>query len=200
MNVGLKKRAVFLDRDGTLNDDVGYPGRYSRVHVFPFSFEAVRKINRAGLLAVVVTNQSGVGRGHFSEDDLHEIHRRMAEEFASHGARLDGFYYCPHYPLSPDPRYRMDCACRKPYPEMGLRAARDFGIDLRASYMIGDKVEDIEFGRRLGAAPVLVLTGYGRETEKTLRAAGALPAHVGATLLEAVDWILENGGFPEEGR
>lgn len=196
----MKKRAVFLDRDGTLNDDVGYSGCYSRVHVFPFSFEAVRKINRAGLLAVVVTNQSGVGRGHFSEDDLREIHRRMAEEFVSHGARLDGFYSCPHYPLSADPRYRLDCACRKPKPEMGLRAARDFDIDLRGSYMIGDKVEDIEFGRRIGAVPVLVLTGYGRDSEKALRAEGALPAHVGATLLEAVDWILENGGFPEEDR
>lgn len=196
----MKKRAVFLDRDGTLNDDVGYPGRYSLVRVFPFSFDAVRKINRAGLLAVVVTNQSGVGRGRFSEDDLREIHRRMAEEFAAHGARLDAFYYCPHHPLSADPRYRLDCDCRKPFPELGLRAARDFDIDLRASYMIGDKIEDIEFGRRLGAVPVLVRTGYGRESEKTLRAEGALPAHVGATLLEAVDWILENGAVPGKGR
>lgn len=191
----MKNRAVFLDRDGTLNDDVGYPGCYSRVPVFPFSFEAVRKINRAGLLTVVVTNQSGVGRGYFSEDDLREIHRRMAEEFASHGARLDGFYYCPHYPLSADPRYRLDCGCRKPNPEMGLRAALDFDIDLGASYMVGDKVEDMEFGRNIGAAPVLVLTGYGRESDKALRADGSLPAHVGATLLEAVDWILENGAF-----
>ena len=188
----MKKRAVFLDRDGTLNDDVGYPGSYGRVSVFPYSFDAVRKINAAEMLAVVIPNQSGVGRGYFSEDDLREIHRRMAEEFASRGARLDGFYFCPHYPLSADPLYRLDCVCRKPGPEMGLRAARDLDIDLGSSYMVGDKVEDVQFGRNIGAVPVLVLTGYGRESAKQLREEGRPPAHIGATLLEAVDWILED--------
>lgn len=189
----MKNRAVFLDRDGTINDDVGYPGCYGQVRVYPSSFEAVRKINIAGLLAVVVTNQSGVGRGYFSEDALRGIHRLMAEEFAARGARLDAFYYCPHFPLSSDPRYRRDCGCRKPSPEMGLRAAREMDIDLAASFMVGDKVEDIEFGRNIGAAPVLVLTGYGRESEARLRAEGRPAAHTAASLLEAVDWILSDG-------
>ena len=186
----MSRRAVFLDRDGTINDDVGYPCNYGQVRVFPYSFEAVRRINRAGLLAVVMTNQSGVGRGYFTEDDLAEIHRRLAEDFASRQARLEGIYYCPHYLHSSEPRYRQDCACRKPNPGMALRAARELDIDLGSSFMIGDKVEDIEFARNIGAVPVLVLTGYGGESEKRLRAEGRPPAFVAATLLEAVDWVL----------
>jgi len=196
----VKKRAVFLDRDGTINDDVGYPGCYGQAAVFPHSFDAVRKINLAGWLAVVVTNQSGVGRGYFTEDALREIHSRMTEDFAAHGARIDAIYYCPHYPLSSDPRYRRDCRCRKPRPGMGLRAARDLDIDLAGSYMVGDKVEDVAFGRAVGAVPVLVRTGYGRESERRLRAEGTPPAHVGADLLAAVDWILEDGRRGAKGR
>jgi D-glycero-D-manno-heptose 1,7-bisphosphate phosphatase len=187
----MKKRAIFLDRDGTLNEDVGYPGLYSQVHIYPYSIEAVRKINRAGLLAVVVTNQSGVGRGLFTEAALRKIHRKMNEEFTSQQARLDGIYYCPHYIGSALPEYNLDCTCRKPFPGLGLRAAQELDIDLHRSYMIGDKVEDILFGRAIGARPILVLTGYGRQAQGQLREEGIVPAFVGRTLSEAVDWILE---------
>ncbi len=186
----MMNRAVFLDRDGTLNEDVGYPGCYGEISLFPYSIESVRNFNRAGLLTVVVTNQSGVGRGYFSEESLTEIHRRMAEDFAARGARIDAIYYCPHFDLSADPRYRLHCDCRKPNPGMGLRAARELGIDLERSYMVGDKVEDIEFGRNIGARTVLVLTGYGRESEQRLRTDGRLPDRVFPTLREASDWIL----------
>lgn len=188
----MTKRAVFLDRDGTINVDVGYPSRYEQVKIYAFSFEAVRKINAAGFLTVVVTNQSGIGRGFLTEDDLRAIHARMAEEFLAHGARIDAFYFCPHYDLSEIPRYRLDCPCRKPKPEMALRAAADLGLDLSRSYMIGDKVEDVEFGLAAGAAPVLVRTGYGPSAEIRLRERAVSPAAVAGTLLEAVDWILEH--------
>ena len=187
----MKHRAIFLDRDGTLNEDVGYPGHISQMHIYPYSPEAVRKINQAGLLAVMVTNQSGVGRGYFTEAALRKMHRQMNEEFLKHQARLDGIYYCPHYAGSTHPEYNLDCTCRKPFPGLGLRAAQELDIDLARSYMIGDKVEDILFGRNLGARPVLVLTGYGRQTQDRLREQGTSPAFTGRTLLEAVDWIVE---------
>jgi D-glycero-D-manno-heptose 1,7-bisphosphate phosphatase len=188
----MTKRAVFLDRDGTINVDVGYPSRYDQVTIYAASFEALRKINAAGFLAVVVTNQSGIGRGFLTEDDLRDIHARMAEDFLARGARLDAFYYCPHYDLSEIPRYRLDCPCRKPKPEMARRAAAELGLDLSRSYMIGDKVEDVEFGLAAGASPILVRTGYGTSAEIKLVERAITPAAVAGTLLEAVDWILEH--------
>jgi len=188
----MTKRAVFFDRDGTINVDVGYPKRYDQITIYPYSFEALRKINAAGFLAVVVTNQSGIGRGFLTEDDLLDIHARMAEDFLARGARLDAFYYCPHYDLSEIPRYRLDCPCRKPKPEMARRAAAEFGLDLSRSYMIGDKVEDVEFGLAAGASPILVRTGYGASAEIKLVERAVTPAAVAGTLLEAVDWILEH--------
>ncbi len=196
----MSKRAVFLDRDGTLNKDVGYPSCYSQLLIFPFSFEAVRRINQAGLLAVVMTNQSGVGRGLFNEGDLQGMHRRLSEDFVAHQARLDGIYYCPHYLQSLEQRYRQDCACRKPNTGMALRASREMDIDLRSSFMIGDKVEDVEFGRNMGAVPVLVLTGNGRESEKQLAEEGRPPAYIAATLREAVDWVLKEAARASTGK
>jgi D-glycero-D-manno-heptose 1,7-bisphosphate phosphatase len=187
----MTKKAVFLDRDGTLNKEVGFPSRPSQVSIFSGSYEAVKKINGAGLLAIVLTNQSGVGRGLLAEEDVSSIHESMKSRFAEHGARLDAFYYCPHYALSEDSRYRRECDCRKPNPGLALRAAAEWGIDLEASYFIGDKVEDIELGFRIHAAPILVLTGYGRESLGKLRARGLEPALVAEDVLAAADWILE---------
>jgi D-glycero-D-manno-heptose 1,7-bisphosphate phosphatase len=187
----MKKRAVFLDRDGTLNADVGYPSRYDQIDIYPESYEAVQKLNRAGLLAVVVTNQSAVGRGLLSEDGLNDIHDRLRASFAGRGARLDAVYFCPHYAQSADPRYGKECDCRKPNPGLALRAAAELGIELSRSYMIGDKAEDILFGRNIGAAPVLVLTGSGRESLAKLRELGIEPAFVAESILAAADWILD---------
>ena len=106
------------------------------------------------------------------------------------GARLDAFYYCPHYNASPDPRYRAECRCRKPLPGLGYKAAADLGLDLRQSYMIGDKEDDVKFGRAIGATPVLVLTGYGRETREKIEGTAGRPEAVAADLDQAVDWIL----------
>ncbi len=184
------RKAVFLDRDGTLNVDVGYPHRYDQLDIYPQSFEAVKRFNQDGLLVVVVTNQSGVGRGLLTEDDLQDIHARLSASFLRNEARLDAIYYCPHYTLSEDPRYRKDCDCRKPKPGLAHRAAADLGIDLANSYMIGDKADDILFGMNIGAAPVLVLTGSGRGSLSDLQEQNITPACVASDVLEAAGWIL----------
>jgi D-glycero-D-manno-heptose 1,7-bisphosphate phosphatase len=183
-------RAVFLDRDGTINEDSGYPGRFDQIRIFPYSLEAVRMIREAGFKAVVVTNQSGVGRGFFTEDELHRLHDRMAEVFETENAPLDAFYYCPHFEGSALPEYDTACSCRKPATGMIRRAAEDLGLDPAASYMIGDKVEDILLGVNAGSLPILVLTGFGRESLATLKERGIQPAFVAETLLEAVRWIV----------
>ncbi len=187
----MKKRAVFLDRDGTINRDVGYPDSYNLIELYPESFEAVRKINQAGLLAVVITNQSGVGRGLIKEENLQEIHERMAREFSYHHSRLDAFYYCPHYIFAADPKYRADCSCRKPLPGLALRAARDLNINTAGSYMVGDKVEDILLSLNIKARPVLVLTGYGQRSLEVIKKEKLGPVHIAQNLLEAILWILE---------
>ena len=199
----MKRRAVFLDRDGTINEDVGYPGRYDQVRIYPYSFEAVRELNAAGLAVVVITNQSGVGRGLFTEDELRVVHDRMREDFRAAGARIDAIYYCPHFAGSSSPSYDIDCACRKPFPGMAIRAREELGLDLEGSYMVGDKAEDVRFGLNAGARPILVLTGYGEASREALRREGIEPAHVAPDLGEAVRWILERererrGGGGEE--
>jgi D-glycero-D-manno-heptose 1,7-bisphosphate phosphatase len=195
-----KKRAVFLDRDGTLNVDVGYPRDYGQIKLYPQGVEAVRRINRAGLLALVVTNQSGVGRGLLTEPELWTLHARISESLAARGARIDGWYYCPHYPESTQAAFRKDCDCRKPRPGMGLQAARDFGLDLAGSYMIGDKVEDIEFGRAIGATSVLVLTGYGARSAEELRGRTDGPTCIAPDILAAVRWVLARDKRNARGR
>jgi D-glycero-D-manno-heptose 1,7-bisphosphate phosphatase len=186
----MKNRAVFLDRDGTVNVDVGYPSRWDQITIYPFAFEAVRKLRDAGFLIVVVTNQSGIGRGFLTEENLAVIHRRMAAEFARRGIPIDAFYHCPHFEGSAIPAYAVACSCRKPEPGMGLRAASDLDIDPSRSYMVGDKVEDVEFGTNIGATPILVRTGYGLDSEPKLAGRGLRPAHVADDLAAAVAWII----------
>jgi D-glycero-D-manno-heptose 1,7-bisphosphate phosphatase len=187
----MKRKAVFLDRDGTINKDVGYPNSFNVIEIYPYSIEAVKKLNESGLLAVIVTNQSGIGRGLIVEKNLHDIHQKMSDAFARHKAHFDGIYYCPHYLFSPDPEYRDECQCRKPNPGMGLKAAEDLNIDLKNSYMVGDKVEDVQFGLNIEAKPILCLTGFGRESLPKLEEKGITPPYVAETLLDAVNWILQ---------
>ena len=184
------RRAVFLDRDGTLNEDTGYPADFRQVHIYPAAFEAVRRLGRAGFATVVVTHQSGIGRGYFDENDLDALHARFLAEFARRGAPLDALYACPHAPDAPP---GAGCACAKPRPGLGLRAAAELGLDLGASYMIGDKADDVLFGLNIGATPILVLTGYGRAARAALAARGVRPAHTAEGVLDAAAWILEHG-------
>jgi D-glycero-D-manno-heptose 1,7-bisphosphate phosphatase len=187
----MKKSAVFLDRDGTINKDVGYPNSFSLIEIYPYSYEAVRKINKAGLLSIIATNQSGIGRGLIDEKNLIDIHRKLEGVFQDKGASFDGIYYCPHYALSADPRYKKDCSCAKPNPGMALQAASDLNIDTASSYMVGDKVSDILFGMNIQAKSILVLTGFGKESLPKLEKRKVKPAYIAPTLLDAVDWILE---------
>lgn len=186
----MRNRAVLLDRDGTLNVDSGYPRSFAEITIYPETYEAIRRINAAGLLALVVTNQSAVGRGLLSEQDLWEIHRRMSEALEARKARIDGWYYCPHYEGSARAVYRKACSCRKPETGMALQAAKDFGLDLERSYVVGDKVEDIRFGRAIEATPVLVLTGQGAASRDRLRRGPDGPAFVAPDILAAARWIL----------
>lgn len=155
---------VFIDRDGTLNEDTGYISHPDGLILYPFAADAVRLINQAGLKVIVVTNQSGVARGLYSEETLRQIHAKMSDELSKKGARLDSVYYCPHHPEFGDRQYRLDCDCRKPRPGMLIRAAREHQIDLSRSYVIGDKASDIRLASNVGARGVLVLTGFGKAT------------------------------------
>jgi len=188
-----KRRVVFLDRDGTLNRDVGYPGHFGQIHFYPAAADAVRKLKESGYAAVVITHQSGVGLGYFTEESLSDLHRQFAAALAGEGARLDGIYYCPHHPDSPDETYRRDCSCRKPRPGLLLRAASELNLDLEGCAMIGDKVDDILLGRSVGARSILVLTGYGKEARGILAESPRPPDFIADGILQAVDWVLGAG-------
>src|SRR6266508_6025450 len=144
----MKQRAVFIDRDGTLSEEVGYINHPSRFSLFPYAASAIRHLNENGWLAIVITNQAGVARGYFSEDMIQTVHERMELELESNGAKLGAIYYCAHHPSVGEPPYRLDCDCRKPKPGLISRAAEDFDIDLQASWMVGDRYSDIELEGR----------------------------------------------------
>ncbi len=182
-------RAVFLDRDGTLIDEVGYLDRLDRLHVFPWSVDAVRLLNRAGFRVIVVTNQAGVARGLFPETFVDEVHGALRARFAAGGAVLEEFYYCPHHPAAAVEAYRVTCDCRKPRPGMIWRAQRELGIDPARSFVVGDRWIDVEMGRAAGARAVLVRTGYGR-AEEPARPAGVEADFIADTLMHATGWIL----------
>ena len=183
------KRAVVLDRDGTLIEEAGYLDRLERLVFFPYSIDAVRLLNQAGFAVVIATNQSGVARGLVEESFVQEAHDYITGRLAAGGARVDGYYYCPHHPEAVREAYRQQCDCRKPAPGMLRRAAEDLGIDLAHSFVVGDRWHDLDAGTAVGARGVLVRTGYGRISEAT-PPSGTPPAAVVDNLIEAVTWIL----------
>lgn len=155
------KPAVFLDRDGVVIEDSHYLGDPARVRILPGVPEAVASLNRAGWRVVVVTNQSGVARGLFTEPDVEAVHEHLAELLCGYGAKIDAFHHCPHHPDGEVEAYRVACACRKPRPGMLRRAADELGLDLAASWMVGDRVTDLQAGAAVGCRTVLVRTGNG---------------------------------------
>jgi D-glycero-D-manno-heptose 1,7-bisphosphate phosphatase len=185
----MTRAAVILDRDGTLVEEAGYLDRLDRLTFFPYSVDAVRLLNRAGFVVVVATNQSGVGRGLFEESFVERAHQHIAGVLAAGGARIDGWYYCPHHPEAARAEYRRACDCRKPAPGLLERAARELDFDLARSFVVGDRSHDVGAGRAAGARAILVRTGYGRETE--VLPAGTAPAATVNNLIEAVTWILQ---------
>jgi D-glycero-D-manno-heptose 1,7-bisphosphate phosphatase len=189
------KRAVFLDRDGTISEEVGYVNHASRFRLLPQAAEAIRLLNDSGWLAVVITNQSGVARGYFTEQLLVQINRSMKTDLAAAGARLDAIYYCPHHPTAGNAPYRLNCVCRKPKPGLIHRAADDLSIDLTQSWMVGDRYGDIALAYAAGVRSALVLTGYGRgEWEYQRETWSHQPDVVSEDLLDAVQKITRKGG------
>ena len=191
-----KKSAVFLDRDGVINEEVGYLDSLDKLKVIPSAYEAIGLINASGMKAVVISNQAGVAKGLFTEAFVQQTHEYLQAALKQKNAIIDAFYYCPHHPTEGSPPYRQICDCRKPAPGLFLKAAHDIDIDLSASFMIGDRYRDIEAAHRAGVKGVLVKTGYGTDI---LENAGpdqetpeGKPEFIAEDILEAVRWILRN--------
>jgi D-glycero-D-manno-heptose 1,7-bisphosphate phosphatase len=188
-----RRRAVFIDRDGTISEEVGYVNHVSRYRVFPFAAEAIKLLRDAGWLAVLVTNQAGVARGYFREDLIGQVHALLARELERGGARLDAIYYCPHHPTVGEPPYRQDCDCRKPRPGLIHRAAEELNLDLARCWMVGDRHSDMELARSAGVRAAFVLTGYGRgEMEHQSETWAHRPDLVAENLLEAARRIISD--------
>jgi len=181
--------AVFLDRDGTINEEMGYINHIDRFVLLPGAAAAIRRINESGLRALVVTNQSGAARGYFSIELIDQVHQKMMDLLKEQGAFLDGIYTCSHAPASE--RRSGSCNCRKPGIGLMEQAAEELKLDLQRSYVVGDRFKDIEMARNAGAKAVLVLTGYGKGELNFFGAISKVQADfVAGDLGEAVDWIL----------
>ncbi len=183
------KRAVFLDRDGVINEEVNYLSQPEQLRLIPGAAEAIARLNRAGLLVIVVTNQAGVARGYYPEAQIEVVHAALSRQLAQASARIDRYYYCPHHPTEGLPPYRIECDCRKPRSGMLRRAANELNLDLLHSYMIGDTASDLIAGTRAGCRAILVQTGYGLKTQREW-AEGFRPIYIARDLNEASQWIL----------
>lgn len=193
--VGVTKKAVFLDRDGTLNEEVSYLGSIDALKLIPNVEKAIRFLNQAGILTVVVTNQSGVARGFFTEECVKLIHSAIDKMMLYENAFIDAWFYCPHHPSQATPelkeRYGIDCQCRKPRIGMVEKACKELNIAPRQSYVVGDSLRDLELAWNVGAKPVLVLTGHGRHTLQALTSEQRESVFVADDLYAASLWIVE---------
>jgi D-glycero-D-manno-heptose 1,7-bisphosphate phosphatase len=189
----MKRPAVFIDRDGTISEEVGYINHPSRFRVFPYAARAIKLLNDQGWLAIIITNQAGVARGYFSESMIETVHDNLRKELSDEGARVDAIYYCAHHPTVGEPPYRQECDCRKPKPGLITRATKDLDVALEQSWMIGDRYGDVELARNAGVRSAFVLSGYGRgewENQRTLWE--HQPDLVAENLLAAVESILRS--------
>ena len=194
----MSRAAVFLDRDGTLIEERGYLQRLQHLSIFPWTGDAVRLLNRAGYAVVVISNQSGIARGLFDETFVQEVHREIDRRIAP--ATIDAYFYCPHLTDARVAQYQAACDCRKPKPGLVVRACQDLDLEPSRSFMVGDRLLDVECGRAAGVRPILVRTGHGAHEEERLSAPASLSAATALvrpdailnTLMEAVGWILRN--------
>ena len=167
----VSRPAVFLDRDGVINREDGYVHRVDEFHFIDGVFDACREMSKAGYQLIIITNQAGIARGYYTEDDFHRLTKWMLNEFRQHGIEIDDVYYCPHHPVHGVGDYRRDCDCRKPAPGMILRAAQERSLDLQRSILVGDKVTDIDAGRAAGVGCcILVLSGHSLDAADSNRA------------------------------
>jgi len=187
----IRRSAIFLDRDGTINEEMGYINHPGRFVLLDGVCEAIKILNENNFLTIVVTNQSGVARGYFPLDLLHKVNERMKALLAEKGARLDAVYFCPHHPDAAIPEYRVKCDCRKPGTGLFRMAMEDFPIELEGSFVIGDRCLDMHFAHACGMPGIMVETGYGRgEMDYILPKSPYRPAVTAKDLRAAVDWII----------
>lgn len=191
----MKKPAVFIDRDGTINEQMGYINHLTRFKILPGVAEAIRLLNENNVLAIVVSNQSGVGRGYFPVELVEEIHDYMKKTLEKEGAFFDGIFFCPHYPGASIPEYNMKCSCRKPGTGLIEQAGNSFDIDMSRSYAVGDRITDMEMAARANLKGIIVKTGYGRgDLEHVFPKRSVKPAYVAEDLLDGVRWIVSRIG------
>lgn len=187
----MKRAAVFLDRDGTINEQMGYINHISRFYLLDGAAKAIRCLNEVDMPVVVVTNQSGLARGYFPEELLEQVHREMARLLLEEGAKIDGLYVCPHHPEAKRAKFRENCNCRKPKTGLLEQAAQEMNIDLERSFMVGDRFSDIRCGASVGAKTILVLSGYGRGDLEYVGSEQEVQADfIAENLTDAVSWIL----------
>jgi D-glycero-D-manno-heptose 1,7-bisphosphate phosphatase len=186
----MKNKAVFLDRDGTLNEDPGYIGNPEDLILFPDTGPSLSLLkNKYHFMLIVVSNQSGVARGLISDDDVVSVNNQLNKKLSEFNVQIDAFYYCPFHP---DFNSEDECICRKPSPKMIIDAASDFNIDLSKSYFIGDSEVDILAGLKAGVKTVLVNTGYGAKSFSILKNENNLPSFVAENLTEACKFIIND--------
>jgi len=179
--------AVFLDRDGTLNEDPGYLGDPEKVKLFPYTGKALSILkNKLNFKLIVISNQSGIARGLITKENVEAVNRKINNLLKISKVEIDAFYYCPYHP---EFSTEEECSCRKPSTEMVIKAAEDHNIELKKSYMIGDAISDIECGYNSGLKTVLVKTGYGNESFSTLQKLNKIPTFVANNILEACTFI-----------
>ena len=183
------KKAVFLDRDGTINKEANYLSHPGQIELISGSAEGIKLLNENGFTVVVITNQSGVARGIIEEEKLPLIKDRLCCLLEEKGAKIDGYYYCPHYPDGKIEKYALKCDCRKPEPGMLRQAAEDLDIELKGSYVVGDKACDLKLGKNVGAVAIMVRTGYGESEVENYEPS---PDYIAENLFDAAQWIIKN--------
>ncbi|MBW1901137.1 MAG: HAD family hydrolase [Deltaproteobacteria bacterium] len=188
----MKRPAVFIDRDGTVNEQMGYINHISRFVLLPGAEEAIKLLSSHQYLVVVVSNQSGVARGYFPIELVDEVHAHMRVLLEKEGAFVDGIFFCPHYPRGVVPEYSIECDCRKPKTGLIEKACEVFDVDMANSYVVGDRYSDIELALRLNLEGILVTTGYGLgDVDYVFPRLSFKPAHIAKDLLHAARWIIE---------
>jgi len=185
-----KKHIIFIDRDGTINHDVDYCDNPDKLELIDRSAEAIRLVNDSPFFAVVITNQSGVGRGYFPEYIVHDVNDRLLLMLEEEGSHIDKTYYCPHHPEAKVEEYRQVCGCRKPNTAMLEQGAKELGVELAGSYMIGDRYSDVATGHNAGICSVMVMTGYGERESSASSSWKTQPDYIAKNLYDAVTWIL----------
>ena len=192
-------KAVFLDRDGVITKEPPYYAhKIDQLELVPKSAEAIKGLNESGFKVIIVSNQAGVARGYYQEKDIKIYNNEMKRQLEEKGARIDAIYYCPHHPEATIEAYKIDCECRKPKPGMLRQAERNLNLDLKYSFLVGDKMSDIEAGYRAGCKTILVLTGQGNDELKKIPKMYIKPNYISKDLHTAIQIINRNNSCEDD--